>query len=112
VPAAGALADLVDSLVSGGLDAGDNALIAHQDHIVAVLRTYADKSVDVLAADLEKAFPSHSLGEKLAVGDERATTANLAIELKAQIDAEAPVLFNLFVNGIAALSARVSGSTG
>jgi hypothetical protein len=104
------LASAIGDLFSTGLDAGANALIAHQEPIVAVLRTYADQSVDVLAADLENAFPSKSFGEKLAVGDERATTANLAIELKAQIDAEAPVLFNLFVNGIAALSARVSGS--
>lgn len=103
------LASVLAPFISAGADAGANLLIAHQDEIASVLRTYETKGVDALEADLLAAIPRQSFSEKIAYGEITATISNLANEIIAQLPSENVALVNVLVNGLASISAKAAG---
>lgn len=103
------LTQLLAPLVSAAADTGANKIIDNQDAIVAALRSYGDRGVDELAADITAAVPDHALAQRLVHGEITGTIDNLAAELKSKLDADDPVLIDALEAWLEQISAHAAG---
>lgn len=106
----GVLAGLLAPLVVRGSDAAANALIVHQDAILAELRTIEGDAVAFIESEVLGAIPHQSLSEKISAGEFAAFVRNLASEIANQLPAGNAAVLNAIEAQLEALSAKLAGA--